>query len=139
MVRYFMVFLPIRSGSSGCEGSLQLEAHFKSSATALFPSTAPVATSVTGPRIAGECLTTIRAMGVVGRGRVWAAVEVVVAVVCALGAAGLLLWLGGNDSWTLALLASKGAAKAALLGLAGLAAGLMWLRQRRNRSEDSEE
>ncbi|UUU32438.1 hypothetical protein JIX56_22440 [Streptomyces sp. CA-210063] len=77
-------------------------------------------------------------MDIGGRGRVWAAVEIVTAVVCALGAAGLLLWLGWNGSWALGLLASKGAAKAAVLGLTGLAAGLLWLRQRRNRSEDSE-
>ncbi|MGC9501314.1 hypothetical protein [Streptomyces sp. WG7] len=83
-------------------------------------------------------MTTIKSMDFRGRGRAWAAVEVVVAVLCALGAAGLLLWLGWEENWGLGLLASKGAAKVAVLGVAGLAAGLLWLRQRRNRSEDSE-
>ncbi len=65
-------------------------------------------------------------MDIGGGGRKWAAVEIVVAVVCALGAAGLLLWLGWNVSGALApLLASKGAANGAVLGLAGLAAGLV--------------
>ncbi|MDH6228858.1 hypothetical protein M2169_005828 [Streptomyces sp. MJP52] len=82
---------------------------------------------------------TITAMNTGARGRRWAVVEVVVAVVCALGAAGLLWWLGWSSSWSLGVLASRGAAKAAVLGVAGLAGGLLWLRQRRNRSEDSQE
>jgi hypothetical protein len=73
-------------------------------------------------------------MGIGKRGRM-DAVEVIAAVVCTLGVAGLLLWLGWTESLTLGLLASKGAAKAAVLGLAGLAAVWFWLRQRRNRSE----
>jgi hypothetical protein len=77
-------------------------------------------------------------MGIGGGGRSWAAVEIAVAVVCALGLAGLLLWLGWSDSWSLGVLASRGAAKAAVLGLAGLAAVLLWLRQRRSRSGNEE-
>ncbi|MET9778521.1 hypothetical protein ABZ023_30455 [Streptomyces sp. NPDC006367] len=70
-------------------------------------------------------------MGAGGRGRGWAVVEVVVAVVCALGAAGLLWWLGWSGSWPLGLLTSKGVAKVAVLALAGLVGGVLWLRQRR--------
>jgi len=67
-----------------------------------------------------------------GRGRVWAAVEVVVAVVCALGAAGLSWWLGWPGLWWLA-------AKAAVLGSAGLVGGVLWVGQRRKRAKNSEE
>lgn len=74
-----------------------------------------------------------------GRGGTWAAVEVVVAVLCALGAAGLLWWLGWSESWSVAAPATKGTAKVAVLGLAGLVGASLWLRRRRDRSGGSEE
>ncbi|WP_441251815.1 hypothetical protein [Kitasatospora sp. McL0602] len=76
-----------------------------------------------------------------GSRRRWAAADVVIAVVCGLIAAGLLLlvlsWLGWTGSWGLGLLAAKGVVKVAMLVSAGLAAGVAWLRQRRRGTDES--